>query len=261
MPMPSFARKLLWYLKQPALYPELARLGFNKIRRGLSKKDNLTSSRARAESWCNACAISTDEALEKTTRLRPSGSLKSQFPDIFKRSEEAAAACPVKMGGAGDLDLLYRLAEFAQARAVIETGVAYGWSSLALLLSLKNRNGLLVSTDLPYAGLDNDPYVGCVVPDELRENWKLLRGPDRQRVPEAIELAGTLDLCHYDSDKSYSGRMWTYPRLWEALCTGGLFISDDIGDNMGFADFARSVAIEPIVVRSGEKYVGILIKP
>ena len=55
----------------------------------------------------------------------------------------------------------------ARLRRVIETGVAYGWSSLALLLSLKNRNGLLVSTDLPYAGLDNDPYVGCVVPDEL----------------------------------------------------------------------------------------------
>ena len=68
-------------------------------------------------------------------------------------------------------------------------------------------------------------------------------------------------MCHYDSDKSYSGRMWTYPRLWHALRPEGLFISDDIGDNMGFADFARSVAIEPIVVRSGEKYVGILIKP
>jgi predicted O-methyltransferase YrrM len=155
---------------------------------------------------------------------------------------------------------LYQLADHCQARRVIETGVAYGWSSLALLLSLKKRNGLLVSTDLPYPGLDNDPYVGCVVPDDLRENWKLLRGPDRQRVPEAIKLVGTLDLCHYDSDKSYPGRMWTYPRLWEALCSGGLFISDDIGDNMGFADFARSVAIEPIVVRSSEKYIGILVK-
>jgi predicted O-methyltransferase YrrM len=141
--------------------------------------------------------------------------------------------------------ICYTSTEYCQARRVIETGVAYGWSSLALLLSLKNRNGQLVSTDLPYAGLDNDPYVGCVVPDELRENWKLLRGPDRQRVPEAIKLAGTLHLCHYDSDKSYSGRMWTYPRLWEALCSGGLFISDDIGDNIGFADFARSVAIGP----------------
>ncbi len=252
--MPTFTRKLLWYLKQPTLYPELARLGFNIICRGLSRKDNL------AESWCSARAIPTSEALEKITGVRSSESLKSQFPDIFKRGEEVTAACPVKMGGAGDLDLLYHLAEYAQARAVIETGVAYGWSSIALLLSIQKRDGLLISTDLPYAGMDNDPYVGCVVPDEFRDNWKLLRGADRQRLPEAIRMAGGLDLCHYDSDKSYSGRMWTYPRLWDALFSGGLFISDDIGDNMAFADFASSVGTEPIVVRSGKKYVGILIK-
>lgn len=259
--MPTFSEKLWWYLKRPVMYPVLFRHAINKIRRVLFRRDYQAEIRAQAESWCDERAITTAKALEKITKLKPSETLKNQYAEIFKQSEAAVAACPVKMGGAGDLELLYQLAEHCQARRVIETGVAYGWSSLALLLSLKKRNGLLVSTDLPYPGLDNDPYVGCVVPDELRENWKLLRGPDRQRVPEAIKLAGTLDLCHYDSDKSYSGRMWTYPRLWQALRSGGLFISDDIGDNMGFADFAQSVAIEPIVVHSGDKYVGILVKP
>ena len=259
--MPTFTEKLWWYLRRPVMYPVLFRHAINKIRRVLFRRDYLAETRAQAESWCSTRSITTGEALEKITKSKPSETLNAQFPDIFKQSEAAAAACPVKMGGAGDLDLLYQLADHCEARRVIETGVAYGWSSLALLLSLKKRNGLLVSTDLPYPGLDNDPYVGCVVPTELRNNWKLLRGADRQRVPEAIRLVGTLDLCHYDSDKSYSGRMWTYPHLWEALSSGGLFISDDIGDNMGFADFARSVAIEPIVVCSGDKYVGILVKP
>jgi predicted O-methyltransferase YrrM len=156
---------------------------------------------------------------------------------------------------------LFHLAEYIQARTVIETGVAYGWSSLALLLSIQKRDGVLISTDLPYAGMDNDPYVGCVVPDELRGNWKLLRGADRQRLPEAIRIAGGLDLCHYDSDKSFAGRMWAYPRLWDALRPGGLFISDDIGDNMGFADFTRSIAGEPVIVLSSERYAGVLVKP
>jgi predicted O-methyltransferase YrrM len=256
----SFPKKLFWYLRRPVLYPVLAGKIVQAARRILLNRDDLAESRARAEAWCLPRSMSTHEALVKITGNESFESLSSQFEDIFKRSEEAAAACPVKMGGPSNLDLLYQLAEHVQARRVIETGVAYGWSSLALLLSIKKRNGMLVSTDLPYAGLDNDLYVGCVVPDELHENWKLLRGPDRQRIPEAINLVGTLDLCHYDSDKSYSGRMWTYPRLWEALCSGGLFISDDIGDNMGFPDFTRSVAIEPIVVRSGEKYAGILVK-
>jgi predicted O-methyltransferase YrrM len=259
--MPSFTEKLSWYLRRPVMYPVLIRNAINKTRRVLFGKDYLADKRIQAELWCGKRAMTTDEALENITKLKLSETLRSQFPEIFKQSEAAAAACPVKMGGAGDLDLLYHLAEYCQARRIIETGVAYGWSSLALLLSLKNRNGLLVSTDMPYLGLHNEPHVGCVVPDELCENWKLLRGPDRQRVPEAVKLAGIIDLCHYDSDKSYSGRMWTYPRLWAALRSGGLFISDDIGDNMGFADFARSVATEPIVVRSVEKYVGILVKP
>jgi predicted O-methyltransferase YrrM len=258
--MPSLPQKLIWYLRRPVLYPVLARKTVQVARRIFLFRDDLAESRARAEAWCLPRAMSTPEALVKITGNASFESLRSQFDDIFKRSEAAAAACPVKMGGPSNLDLLYQLAEHVQARRVIETGVAYGWSSLALLLSIKKRNGMLVSTDLPYAGLNNDLYVGCVIPNEFRENWKLLRGTDRQRVPEAIKLAGTLDLCHYDSDKSYSGRMWTYPRLWDALCLGGLFISDDIGDNLGFADFVRSVGIEPIVVRSGEKYVGVLTK-
>jgi predicted O-methyltransferase YrrM len=259
--MPSFTKKLTWYLRRPVLYPVLVRDAVQKARRVLFNSDDLAESRSRAEAWCIQRAISTREALIKITEKAPSETLNSQFADIFKQSEETVAACPIKMGGPGDLDLLYHLAEHISANKVIETGVAYGWSSLALLLSLKKRNGILVSTDLSYPGMDNEPYVGCVVPEELRDKWKLLRGADRQRIPEAIRFVGTIDLCHYDSDKSYAGRMWTYPRLWEALRTGGIFISDDIGDNMGFACFAHSVAVEPVIVHTSGKYVGILVRP
>lgn len=258
--MPSFAKQLFWYLRRPVMYPDLARRAIRHARRIFLGKDDKAEARRQSVAWCTPRAISTKEALVKITGSAPAQPLKTQFADIFKRSEEAAAACPVKMGGPGDLDLLHHLAEYLQARKVIETGVAYGWSSLALLLSIQKRDGVVVSTDLPYAGMDNDPYVGCVVPDELRKHWKLLRGRDRKRVPEAIEIAQPLDLCHYDSDKSYSGRMWTYPRLWKALRPGGIFISDDICDDMGFADFAKSLAIEPIIVNFNGKFVGILIK-
>ena len=259
--MPSLAKKLLWYLRQPVLYPELAHHANNKICRVLLGKDPSADSRVQAETWCARRSLATADALEKITGYRRSESLQSEFREIFQQGQAAAEACPVKMGGPGDLNLLFHLSEYTQARKVIETGVAYGWSSLALLLSLGRRNGLLVSTDLPYPGMDNDPYVGCVVPETLRGYWKLLRGADRQRLPEAIRMTGSIDLCHYDSDKSYSGRMWAYPRLWDTLRSGGIFISDDIGDDMGFANFAKSVAVEPVIVLSGEKYVGIMVKP
>ena len=49
---------------------------------------------------------------------------------------------------------------------------------------------------------------------------------------------GSIDLCHYDSDKSWWGRAYAF-LLWKALKPGGLFISDDIQDNMFFAEFVK----------------------
>ena len=113
--MPTFAEKLSWYLKRPVMYPVLS--GMRSIRFVVFslEEDHLAEKRAQAESWCSGRAITTVEALEKITKLKPSKTLRSQFPEIFKQSEAAAAACPVKMGGAGDLDLLYQLAEYCQA--------------------------------------------------------------------------------------------------------------------------------------------------
>ena len=67
-------------------------------------------------------------------------------------------------------------------------------------------------------------------------------------------------MCHYDSDKSYDGRMWAYPILWRALRPGGIFISDDISDNLAFRDFAAQISATPTVVKFDNKYVGILLK-
>jgi predicted O-methyltransferase YrrM len=167
------------------------------------------------------------------------------------------------MGGPGNLELLYHLCEHWKAEKVIETGVAYGWSSLALLLSLRHREGArLVSTDLPYAGAGNESYVGCVVAPALREQWTLLSGSDRNGLPTALQkLGGTIDLCHYDSDKSHAGRVWAYPLLWHALRPGGLFISDDIADNLAFKEFADGLGIAPLIAETDGKYVGLLVKP
>jgi predicted O-methyltransferase YrrM len=258
--MPPFGKTLIWYLRRPYLYPDLIRLANLKVRRTFLGSDGTAEIHARAVEWCNERAVATGQALYQITGSVPQISVSEKFPHVFALAEANAQACPIKMGGPGDLNLLYQLAEFIQARRVIETGVAYGWSSLAILLSLQPRDGLLVSTDLPYPGLDNDPYVGCVIPGDLKTNWKLLRAADRLAIPEALKLTGRIDMCHYDSDKSYSGRMWTYPKLWKALRPGGIFISDDIGDDLGFSDFAQSLAIEPVIIHCGEKFVGVLSK-
>ena len=68
------------------------------------------------------------------------------------------------------------------------------------------NSGKLVSVDMPYVKRGNEPYVGSVVPPALHENWTLIREPDRNGIAKAIKLhGGRIDLCHYDSDKSWWG--------------------------------------------------------
>ncbi|MGC9328802.1 MAG: class I SAM-dependent methyltransferase, partial [Candidatus Hinthialibacter sp.] len=80
-------------------------------------------------------------------------------------------------------------------------------------------------------------------------------------IPRVIRAAQVLDLVHYDSDKSYTGRMKTYRRVWAALRSRGVLMSDDIGDNPAFRDFCEEAGAEPLVVKDGRKYQGIAVKP
>ena len=54
-------------------------------------------------------------------------------------------------------------------------------------------------------------------------------------------------------------------QYWHALDVGGIFISDDIGDNLAFFHFCKMVSASPIVINNPQsngvtKYVGILEK-
>lgn len=248
---------LLWFLRRPKLLPTFAYLAHNKL-----FPHELEGSGPQALAWCRERAIDVRQAAERLT-ANPLHSVREMHPDVFVVAEARARGCPFKMGGAGALDLLYHLAATVGARRVVETGVAYGWSSLALLLGIVD-DGHLVSVDMPYLKMGNDEFVGCAVPDSLRARWKLMRTSDRQGLRAALAEASPVDLCHYDSDKSYRGRMWAYPLLWDALRPGGFFISDDISDNTAFRDFAASLDRVPVVVVVPEgaeaKYCGVISK-
>jgi predicted O-methyltransferase YrrM len=258
--MKNILEKLIWYARRPRFYGDLMHRGIQKISRTRMRRND---SADEAAAWCASRAVDTRTGLTRltgATLARPA--VDQLYPEQLQAATDRADDCPVQMGGPGDLDLLYWSAEHLQASRIIETGVAYGWSSLALLLSLKNRpDARLISTDMPYPCRNNEPYVGCIVPGELKDPWQVIADPDRRALPEALAEAGELDMCHYDSDKSYDGRTWAYSLLWRAIKPGGFFISDDIGDNTAFRDFSRSIERPPVVIRHRDKYIGVLVKP
>lgn len=248
-------KTLSGYLKRPDLYPELGR----KIFKNIFNRKSAFKGKEKTLHWASSKAISQQEAVQKLFGIRM-GNFIELFPAELAAAQKKENDCPVKMGGAGALELIYYSCEFTQAKKVIETGVAYGWSSLAALLSLEKRKGILYSSDMPYLGQDGDKFVGFVVPENLKSNWKLFRYADKESLPKIFGEAQMVDVVHYDSDKSYEGRMWAYQELYKNLRKGGVFLSDDIGDNSAFQDFCENIPIDPTVVEFEGKFVGIFIK-
>lgn len=248
-------KTFLGYLKRPDLYPELGR----KIIKNTVNRGNAFKGKDKTNSWASERSVSQTEAVSRLFGLDIS-EFRNCYADVLKTAVQREQDCPVKMGGPGALELIYYACEFTHAKNVVETGVAYGWSSLASLLSLVKRNGILYSSDMPYLAQDGDQYVGYVVPDNLKKSWKLFRFADKESLPKIFAENSVFDVLHYDSDKSYNGRMWAYEVLYKHLKKGGVFISDDIGDNSAYQDFCEKNNIDTTVVEYEGKYIGVFIK-
>jgi len=256
-------RKLIWFLRRPSLYREMLRRLSADVRRTEGDREKVRIERARAGSWCEANADTFEDWSAAAGLNGKLVSFQESHPTEWRAALEKADSCPVRMGGSGHVDLLYNACLHLKPETVIETGVALGWSTLAILTALSEQGkGHLTSIDMPYPGRRGDRYVGCVVPDSLAARWTLVRGTDRDLLPGWVRNLGGLDLVHYDSDKSPEGRAFAFELLWPALRPGGMLISDDVQQNFGFQEFARGVSQRPWILRKPNgSFAGVLIKP
>ncbi|MFT3978945.1 MAG: class I SAM-dependent methyltransferase [Ferruginibacter sp.] len=254
--MSNKLKTAFWFIKNPRYFSQI----FQVLKR--KKNAQLENTLEEATLWCAENSVSVQVALQKLTALNDAQEFKTLYPEYVEHAIRRAKEAPVQMGGEGAVSFIYHLIKQSDATHILETGVAYGWSSLAILAAIKSRGGAkLISNDMPYINMGNDDYVGCVVPDELKDKWELQRYPDVKGIPLALnKFQGTIDICHYDSDKSYTGRMWASPLIWKALKEGGLFISDDINDNIAFKEFCEKVKRVPVIIEHHGKYVGVIIK-
>lgn len=252
-------KTLAWFARRPSFWAHAVALTRRKLQADLDSSEL----RQSATQWAAGQSASVETALVKLGLMHEGQDAPRINPAVLADGEARAARSMVRMGGAGDLDLLFAATKLMGATTAVETGVAYGWSSLAVLAGQSNiTDARLLSVDMPYPKTNNEVFVGIVVPDEFRFRWTLIREPDRNGIKRAIKTAQRpIDLVHYDSDKSYQGRRYAYPLLWNALRSGGIFISDDIQDNMAFRDFIAQKNVPFAITASQGKYVGIARKP
>ena len=166
-----------------------------------------------------------------------------------------------QLGGGGAYRLLYFLTRYLKPDCIVETGVAAGYSTHAFLTAIQNNGkGRLFSSDFPYFRLsDPERYIGVLVEQELKSDWELFIDGDRANLPRILKRADRIDLFHYDSDKSYSGRRFAVSQIERKMSPQAVMIFDDIQDNSHFHDYVEGCDPSSWSVFAFEgKYIGVV---
>ena len=243
-------------MRNTLFYKHLLFKFLNKLKKN---KDFLSKTEIEKNILKNYKIYNTKEFIENIIK-KPFYQFSEYEKEKYCLSKKILNKINIKMGGGANIDLLYSLIKNLKFDKIIETGVAYGWSSLSILSALENvKNSKLISIDMPYPDLASVEYIGCLVPNNLRNKWQLIRKSDRSALKKILKK-DKFNLCHYDSDKSYYGRKWAYNLIWNNLENNGVLISDDISDNMAFLDFANFVKVNPLIIEFNNKYIGLIFK-
>lgn len=238
-------------------FPVMTHKVYERLRyRAGQERDEATDWAASAAVSLDAWATAIDAELWRETTTWASG-----VHGQVDATRAALAAEGVNMGGPGCIELLYFLTRRDRPETCIETGVAAGWSTLAMLAAMEvNGTGRLLSSDFPLFRLsDPEKYIGYAVREELRGRWTLRTDGDRKAVPALLAQSSQVGLAHYDSDKSKLGRRWFVDTIWPHLAPRAAFVMDDINDDLFFRDTFGDA--QPDVFHYEGKYVGMVLRP
>ena len=92
-----------------------------------------------------------------------------------------------------------------------------------------------------------------------KDNWFLdIRGDD-VALPEIVKKLdnNAIDLFHYDSDKSYSGRANALKILSSKINSKTIIIFDDIQNNLHFKNYVEENKLDFHVIEFDGKFIGI----
>jgi predicted O-methyltransferase YrrM len=162
----------------------------------------------------------------------------SDLPSTLESQIERHPASSGRGPMGDEAELLYLCVRLARPALVVETGVGAGFSTTFILQALKkNNHGKLYSIDF----YKDDERCGWIIPTDLKNRWKLIRGLSRQALNPLLEQLGSIDVFMHDSDHSYENMMTEFRTVWPFLKSGGIFLAHDVGRNDALFDFCKEV--------------------
>ena len=180
--------------------------------------------------------------------------------DLYSMAKNTLEKVGVELGGGGHYPFLYFITRYRRPEYIVETGVAAGYSTQAFLKALNaNATGVLLSSDFPYFRIKNpEQYIGILVDEALKGRWKLFTKGDKINLPQIALRIPQVDIFHYDSDKTYSGRLFAMQILEKLFISNTIIIMDDIQDNHFFYNYVKKNNSKYRVFNFFGKYVGVI---
>jgi predicted O-methyltransferase YrrM len=152
-------------------------------------------------------------------------------------------------------ELCYALCRVLEPEIVLETGIAYGASSAAILEALhKNGKGTLHSIDLPpLRDRESHTYIGTMVSPEYKHRWHMHLGDSQRELPRLFASGiGKVDVFLHDS--GYQVTKVELDVVWNHMSSRGVLIVNNIGKNPAFAEFVKRKNLDSwFVIEQREK--------
>jgi len=184
-----------------------------------------------------------------------------EFYSHLRRSESVFSSAKIASADfyAKKVVMQYALVRAVKPEVILETGVASGVSTSYLLLALKmNGRGKLSSIEL-----GDSTYLpprcppGWLVPEGLRNRWKIYIGDSRILLASVAQELAPLDVFIHDSLHTHDHMLFEFDQAFPFLRPGGIMVADDALWNPAFNEFsARVHATAARVIRG----VGVLRK-
>ena len=152
--------------------------------------------------------------------------------------------------------LLHSLIKAKNSKLIIETGVANGITTNAIMKALEEsgEGGELHSFDvLPET---NKAYLG-------NGNWNfhLLKGKNtHNQIKSVVSSLPKVDVWVHDSNHGYRWQKFEYLLALSVLSKNGILISDDIDASSAWGELAKSHFRKSYVIFDSRKFIGIAIK-
>ena len=168
----------------------------------------------------------------------------------------------IKFGGNYAIEIHYFLTRYYKPKTIFETGVAAGYSSFTFLEAIKRNNfGKLFSSDFPYFRLEKpEQYIGIVIPDNLKKNWRLEILGDNKNFEKFKKEFNEIDLLFYDSDKRYLSKKKFFEKINSYLSKSSIIIVDDLHNDSFFLEYVEENKIQKwYILESSKKHIVGLI--